>query len=162
REALGAGVTGWVRNLPDGMVEAVFEGESDAVDRLVSWAGRGPRPTIVGPGGVIDEAPQGLGRLEIPATPPRSAGPRPRPARGARPLVAGGGRGGRRVGGGGGGLAGASRGWCVAGGGAAGRRRVPGGGPRPPHPAERVVSGGRQRRWVPLPPADRHSAQRTL
>jgi acylphosphatase len=42
REAVAAGVDGWVRNRPDGKVEAVFEGEPDAVERLVSWCRRGP------------------------------------------------------------------------------------------------------------------------
>lgn len=41
QEALAAGVTGWVRNLPDGSVEAVFEGERDAVERLVAWCHKG-------------------------------------------------------------------------------------------------------------------------
>ncbi len=36
-------VTGWVRNRPDGRVEAVFEGPQDAVRRMVSWCRRGPR-----------------------------------------------------------------------------------------------------------------------
>jgi acylphosphatase len=35
-------VAGHVRNLPDGTVEAVFEGAPDAVDALVAWCGRGP------------------------------------------------------------------------------------------------------------------------
>ncbi len=35
-------VTGWVRNLPDGRVEAVFEGEKGNVERLVEFCKRGP------------------------------------------------------------------------------------------------------------------------
>ena len=42
REALAAGVTGWVRNLSDGRVEAVLEGPPAAVDGVVSWCRQGP------------------------------------------------------------------------------------------------------------------------
>ena len=35
-------VAGWVRNLADGSVEAVFEGQADAVESMVDWCGRGP------------------------------------------------------------------------------------------------------------------------
>jgi acylphosphatase len=42
-QAQAAGVTGWVRNLDDGRVEAVFEGSRDAVQRVVQWCHSGPR-----------------------------------------------------------------------------------------------------------------------
>ncbi len=41
-EAERLGVTGWVRNRPDGSVEAVVQGPDAAVDALVEWAHRGP------------------------------------------------------------------------------------------------------------------------
>lgn len=37
-----AGVAGWVRNRPDGSVEAVFEGEDGAVEALLTWCHEGP------------------------------------------------------------------------------------------------------------------------
>ena len=41
------GVTGWVRNLHDGRVEAVFEGNEDAVKTLVEFCRQGPRSAVV-------------------------------------------------------------------------------------------------------------------
>src|SRR6185369_4678111 len=41
QEALELGVTGWVRNLPDGSVEGLFEGNEDAVAALVEWCRSG-------------------------------------------------------------------------------------------------------------------------
>jgi acylphosphatase len=40
--ATGEGVAGFVRNLPDGRVEAVFEGDEGRVDRMVEWCRQGP------------------------------------------------------------------------------------------------------------------------
>ncbi len=42
REARRLGVAGWVRNLDDGTVEAVFEGESSAVESMLGFCRRGP------------------------------------------------------------------------------------------------------------------------
>ncbi len=42
-EAQRRGVTGWVRNLPGGDVEAEFEGSAEAVQDMVDWCRRGPR-----------------------------------------------------------------------------------------------------------------------
>jgi acylphosphatase len=41
-EANRLGVTGWVRNLPDGSVEALFEGPKKKVEAIVEWCHRGP------------------------------------------------------------------------------------------------------------------------
>jgi acylphosphatase len=49
REAETLGVTGWVRNLPDGRIEAVVEGGDADVFKMVKWLRHGP------PGAVIDE-----------------------------------------------------------------------------------------------------------
>jgi acylphosphatase len=41
-EALARDVAGWVRNCPDGSVEAIFEGLTEAVEEMVSWCRVGP------------------------------------------------------------------------------------------------------------------------
>lgn len=42
RAARRYGVAGWVRNLPDGTVEAVFEGTRDQVEQVLEWCRQGP------------------------------------------------------------------------------------------------------------------------
>jgi acylphosphatase len=41
RKAEGLGLGGWVRNLADGRVEAVFEGETDSIDGIIEWCKKG-------------------------------------------------------------------------------------------------------------------------
>ncbi len=40
--ALGLHLTGWVRNLPDGSVEAEIEGEREACQAMIAWCNQGP------------------------------------------------------------------------------------------------------------------------
>jgi acylphosphatase len=58
-EARRAGVDGWVRNRPDGRVEAVFEGEAAAVEALLAFCRRGPTWAEVTRLEVSEEPPQG-------------------------------------------------------------------------------------------------------
>ena len=60
REATARGVTGWVRNLGDGRVEAAFEGRAEAVEAMIAWCRRGPRGASVEHVDAFDEAPEGL------------------------------------------------------------------------------------------------------
>jgi acylphosphatase len=59
------GVAGWVRNLPDGRVEAVFEGPAEDVRRLVDWAHAGPRLATVDTVAIQPEPPEGLTTFHI-------------------------------------------------------------------------------------------------
>ncbi|HEY7729453.1 MAG TPA: acylphosphatase [Gaiellaceae bacterium] len=65
RRAVSTGVAGWVRNRPDGTVEAVFEGEAEAVERLVAFCERGPRGASVERVDVAAEDPEGIVGFEI-------------------------------------------------------------------------------------------------
>ncbi len=57
RRADEAGLSGWVRNLDDGRVEAVFEGPPTAVDAVIGWCRTGPGGAQVRHITVSDEAP---------------------------------------------------------------------------------------------------------
>jgi acylphosphatase len=53
-------VSGWVRNNPDGTVEAVLEGDESALERLLAFAHEGPRGARIDRVEVFDEEPEGL------------------------------------------------------------------------------------------------------
>ena len=59
------GVAGWVRNRPDGAVEAVFEGDPEAVDQLVEFCRGGPSRAEVTSVEVVEEEPEGLSGFEL-------------------------------------------------------------------------------------------------
>lgn len=59
REARDARVGGWVRNRPDGAVEALFEGAEDDVQRMLDWVRHGPSHARVERVDVVDEQPTG-------------------------------------------------------------------------------------------------------
>lgn len=63
--ARARGLSGWVRNLPDGRVEAVFEGPGDEVDEMIAWCREGPPLAQVEGVEVRREDAQGLKDFEI-------------------------------------------------------------------------------------------------
>ena len=63
--AASLGVDGWIRNLPDGAVEAVFEGRDDRVESMVAWCGRGPTGAVVERIESEWEEPQGERRFRV-------------------------------------------------------------------------------------------------
>ena len=63
-EARGLGVNGWVRNLPDGRVEAVFEGSRKLVEEIIRWCHKGPTAAVVKDVAVEDEELEGLRGFE--------------------------------------------------------------------------------------------------
>jgi acylphosphatase len=58
-KAISLGIRGWVRNLPDGRVEAVIEGDDSPVKKMVEWCRTGTPPARVDHVEVIDEDPGG-------------------------------------------------------------------------------------------------------
>lgn len=65
RAADSRGVNGWVRNRPDGAVEAVFEGDPEDVAALVEFCRRGPRGAGVERVDVEEELPEGLAGFRV-------------------------------------------------------------------------------------------------
>ena len=67
RKATSLGLTGWVKNLPDGRVEALFVGEEEACWRALGFAGEGPPSAVVtGVQHVWEDAPEaGFDRFEV-------------------------------------------------------------------------------------------------
>ena len=59
------GLGGWVRNIPDGRVEAVFEGAEADVRSLVEWCRHGPRLARVAGVEVVWEEPEGLHEFDF-------------------------------------------------------------------------------------------------
>jgi len=59
------GVAGWVRNCPDGTVEAWFEGEADVVESMVRWCSEGPRHADVEDVDVSEVSPESLSGFAI-------------------------------------------------------------------------------------------------
>ena len=65
RAARDLGVHGWVRNLPDGAVESVVEGEEAAVDRYLEKLREGPRMSRVTDVRIEEAQPAGFASFEI-------------------------------------------------------------------------------------------------
>ncbi|MEL6162813.1 MAG: acylphosphatase [Cyanobacteria bacterium J06641_2] len=64
-EAKKLGLKGWVRNLPDSRVEALFEGESEVVEEMIRWCHRGPTAAVVKDVQVEYSEAEGLQGFEI-------------------------------------------------------------------------------------------------
>jgi acylphosphatase len=65
RQAEKAGVAGWVSNREDGTVEAVFEGDEDAVSQIVDWVREGPGHADVERVEVTEEEPEGISGFHV-------------------------------------------------------------------------------------------------
>ncbi|MGH2707984.1 MAG: acylphosphatase [Actinomycetota bacterium] len=65
RRSRSRGLAGWVANLPDGRVEAVFEGPKAAVESMLRWSQEGPRQAVVTSVEVAREAPVGEESFQV-------------------------------------------------------------------------------------------------
>ena len=59
------GIKGWVRNLPDGSVEAVFEGNEESIEEMIKWCHQGPPLARVDRVEINYEEPKGERNFEI-------------------------------------------------------------------------------------------------
>jgi acylphosphatase len=58
-------LNGWVRNLRDGRVEAVFEGPRDSIEEMIRWCHQGPPTAVVKEVSVDYEIPEGLRGFQV-------------------------------------------------------------------------------------------------
>ncbi len=58
-------IKGWVRNVPDGSVEAVFEGNDEDVEKIIEWCHTGPERARVDRVEIEYEEPKGEKEFEI-------------------------------------------------------------------------------------------------
>ena len=65
KKAKQAGSTGWVRNLSDGRVEAVFEGPKEIVEEMIKWCSKGSPNAQVDDVAVIWKKPENLSEFKI-------------------------------------------------------------------------------------------------
>ena len=65
QEAERLGLSGWVSNTEDGRVEAVFEGEPEAVRQMIEWCESGPSSADVDDVSVEQETPEGISGFEV-------------------------------------------------------------------------------------------------
>ena len=65
RKARTQGVDGWVKNLDDGRVEAVFEGPDAAVESMIEWCHEGPAAARVVDVEIREEEPEGVRGFQI-------------------------------------------------------------------------------------------------
>ncbi len=65
KKAQELGVNGWVKNLEDGRVEAVFEGSKEKIDAMIEFCERGPRLANVEKVEVSEEEPENLNTFKV-------------------------------------------------------------------------------------------------
>lgn len=63
--ATDLGLSGWVRNLPEGRVEAVFEGTRNVVEKMIHWCHQGNPAAVVKDVAVEYEQPEGIRGFDV-------------------------------------------------------------------------------------------------